>query len=107
MVYGADAVLPAEVRHDAPRVAAYKEADSNRAMEDAVDLLDEARDTALARTTVYQQGLRNYHARQVRSRTFNVGDLVVRLKQEKHANWRHHGKDHILFEKYLGTEHTC
>ena len=63
MVYGADAVLPAEVRHNAPRVAAYKEADSNRAMEDAVDLLDEARDTTLARTVVYQQGLCNYHAR--------------------------------------------
>ena len=84
MVYGADAVLPAEVRHNAPRVAAYKEADLNKAMEDEVDLLDEDRDTALARTAVYQQGLRNYHARRVSSRTFSVGDLVVRLKQEKH-----------------------
>ena len=54
MVYGADAVLPAEVRHNAPWVAAYNEEDSNKAMENAVDLLDEARDTALARTTVYQ-----------------------------------------------------
>ena len=68
-----------------PRVAAYNEADSNKAMEDTVDLLDEARDTALARTAVYQQGLRNYHARRVCSRTFNVGDLVVRLNQEKHG----------------------
>ena len=73
MVYGADAVLPAEVRHNAPRVAAYNEADSNKAMEDAVDLLDEARDTTLARMAVYQQGLCNYHARRVCSRTFNVG----------------------------------
>ena len=85
MVYGVDAVLPAEVRHNAPRVAAYNEGDSNKAMEDAVDLLDKARDTTLARTAVYQQGLRNYHARRVRSRRFNVGDLVVRLKQEKHG----------------------
>ena len=84
MVYGADAVLPAEVRHNAPRVEAYNEADSNKALEDVVDLLDEAWDTTLARTAVYQQGLCNYHARRVRSRTFNVGDLVVRLKQEKH-----------------------
>ena len=51
MVYGADAVLPAEVRHNAPRVAAYNEEDSNKALEDAVDLLDEARDTALARSS--------------------------------------------------------
>ena len=67
MVYGADAVLPAEVQHNAPRVAAYNEADSNKAMEEVVDLLYEARDTALARTVVYQQGLRNYYARRVRS----------------------------------------
>ena len=80
MVYGADAVLPAEVRYNAPRVAAYNEEDSNRALEDAVDLLDEARDTTLARSAVYQQGLRNYRARCVRSRTFNVEDLVLRLK---------------------------
>ena len=85
MFYGADAVLPAEVCYNAPRVAAYNEEDSNRALEDAVNLLDEAGDTALARSAVYQQGLRNYHARRVRSRTFNVGDLVLRLKQEKHG----------------------
>ena len=63
MVYKADAVLPAEVRYNAPRVAAYKEEDSNRAMEDVIDLRDEARDTTLARSVVYQQGLHNYHAR--------------------------------------------
>jgi hypothetical protein len=85
MVYGADAVLPAGVRHNAPRVSAYNEADSNKALEDVVDLLDKARDTSLARIVVYQQGLRNYHARQFRSRTFIVGDLVIRLKQEKHG----------------------
>ena len=32
MVYGADAVLPAEVRHNAPRIAAYNEEDSIKAM---------------------------------------------------------------------------
>ena len=85
MVYVADAVLPAKVRYNDPRVAAYNEEDSNRAMEDVVGLLDEAWDTALMRSAVYQQGLCNYHARRVRSRTFNVGDLHLRLKQEKHG----------------------
>ena len=46
MVYGAEAVLPAEVRYNAPRVMAYTEADSNASMEDAVDLLDEVRDVS-------------------------------------------------------------
>jgi transposase InsO family protein len=84
MVYGAEAVLPAEVRYNAPRVMAYTEADSRASLEDAVDLLDEARDVALARSAVYQQSLRNYHSRRVRSRSFDVGDLVLRLKQTAH-----------------------
>ena len=67
MVHGAKAVLPADVRFEAPRVIAYTEEASNEALEDAVDLLDEVGDIALARTAVYQQALRNYHSRRVRS----------------------------------------
>ena len=63
MVYGAEAVLPSEVRYEAPSVVAYTEATSNIGLEDSMDLLDEARDVAFARSTVYQQGLRNYHSR--------------------------------------------
>ncbi|XP_071681660.1 uncharacterized protein [Lolium perenne] len=57
LVHGAEAVLPADVRFEAPRVTAYTKATSNIALQDAVDLLDEARDIALARTAVYQQAL--------------------------------------------------
>ena len=63
LVHGAEAVLPADVRFEAPRVTAYTESSSNIALQDAVDLLDEARDIALARTMVYQQALSNYHSR--------------------------------------------
>ena len=77
MVYGAEAVLPSEVRYEAPRVVAYTEARSNVWMEDSMDLLDEARDIAAARSAVYQQGLRKYHSRQVRHRAFAKGDLVL------------------------------
>src|SRR3954462_1591144 len=37
MVHGAEAVLPAEVRHQAPGVVAYSKAKSTAALEDAVD----------------------------------------------------------------------
>jgi transposase InsO family protein len=83
MVYGAEAVLPFDIRFDAPRVTAYEEDDAEEALEDDVDTLDEARDIALARTAVYQQSLRNYHSRRLRTRSFMVGDLVLRLKQKK------------------------
>jgi hypothetical protein len=62
-------------------VVAYIEEDAQTALEDALDLLDEARDVALARSAVYQQSLRNYHNRWVRRRSFEPGNLVLRLKQ--------------------------
>ena len=77
-------MLPSDVRFSAPRVVAYNETDSSTALQDDVDALDEARDIALARSAVYQQGLRNYHSRRVRSRSFSEGDLVLRLKQKGH-----------------------
>ena len=45
-------------------------------------MLDEARDIALSRTAIYQQNLRNYHSRRLRTRAFVEGDLVLRLKQK-------------------------
>ena len=77
-------MLPADVIFEAPRVVAYSEPKSNASLQDEVDLLDEARDIALARTAVYQQALRNYHSRRVRIRSFQVGDLVLKLKQKGH-----------------------
>jgi hypothetical protein len=44
-------VLPVEITHEAPRIAAYDEATSTEALQDDVDTLDEARDVALARPT--------------------------------------------------------
>ena len=41
MVYGAEAVLPSDIRHDSPRVANYVEADNEQALQEALDLLDE------------------------------------------------------------------
>jgi hypothetical protein len=58
-------VLPVEITHEAPRIAAYDEATSAEALQDDVDALDEARDVALARATQYQQNLRNYHNNRV------------------------------------------
>ena len=48
-----------------------------------MDLLEEARDLADQRSTIYQQKLRRYHSRCVRQRSFKEGDLVLRLKQVK------------------------
>jgi transposase InsO family protein len=57
LVYGAEAVLPVEITHEAPRITAYDEITSTEALQDDVDALDEARDVALARATQYQHNL--------------------------------------------------
>ena len=81
LVYGAEAVLPTDVIHDAPRVVLYTEEEAKEARENDVDLLEEAREITLSRTAVYQQNLRRYHAQKVNPRRFQEGDLVLRLKQ--------------------------
>ena len=83
MVYGAKAVLPSDIRHDSPRVAAYVEADNERARQDDLDLLDEECDHAAAHSVIYQQYLRRYHSRRVKTRTFQEGDFVLRLIQDQ------------------------
>lgn len=82
MVYGAEAVLPSDIRHDSPRVAAYVEANNEQARHDALDLLDEDRYLAAARSAIYQHDLHRYHSRRVKSKTFQEGDLVLRLIQD-------------------------
>jgi hypothetical protein len=62
-------------------VVAYIEEDAQTALEDALDLPDEDQDVALARSAVYQQSLRNYHSRRVCGRSFEPGNLVLRLMQ--------------------------
>jgi hypothetical protein len=57
LVHGAEAVLPVEITHEAPRIVAYDKTTSIEALQDDVNALDEARDKALARATQYQQNL--------------------------------------------------
>ena len=83
MVYGAEAVLPSDIRHDSPRVAAYLQADNEKTRQDSLDQLDEERDIAAACSAIYQQDLRRYHSHRVKIRTFQEGDLVLRLIQDQ------------------------
>jgi membrane glycosyltransferase len=46
-----------------------------------IDGLEEARYAALVQSTRYLEGIRRYHDRNVKERSFNVGDLVLRRIQ--------------------------
>jgi hypothetical protein len=82
LVYGAESMLPTDIEHDLPRVAAYDETGNKSAMQVAKDLLEEERNLAASRSAIYQQNLHRYHSRRVRGRSFNEGDLVLRLIQK-------------------------
>ena len=58
------------------------EQDNELARQDSLDALEEERDLAASRSAIYQQDLRRYHSRRVKSRTFQEGDLVLRLIQD-------------------------
>jgi hypothetical protein len=70
MVYGAEAVMPIDLQYDSPHVVNYTKASNEVARQNGLDLVDEACDLARSRTSIYQQGLRRYHSRRVRTRTF-------------------------------------
>src|SRR4051812_597999 len=108
MVYGAEAVMPADLEHDSPRVVHYTEATNELARQDGVDQLHEARDLARSCTAIYQQGLRRYHSRRVKTRTFQEGDLVLRLVQDKKGMHKLSplGRDHSPSDEYSVTTPT-
>src|SRR4051812_48631933 len=83
MVYGAEAVLPHHLKFGAPRVTRYEEEEAEEALMDDKDTADKERDTSLAKSEGYQDKLRTYQSSRLRTRTFNKGDLVLRLIQEK------------------------
>ena len=66
LAYGAEAVLPSNLDHGAPRVNAFDHDQAAEAQQDAVDLLEEAHETIIIRSTRYQQTLRMYHKRKIR-----------------------------------------
>src|SRR3954463_2032035 len=78
-----EAVLPHDLRFGAPRVTGYEEEEAEEALQDDKDTADEARDAALAKSEGYKDKLRTYQSSRLRTRTFNKGDLVLRLIQEK------------------------
>jgi transposase InsO family protein len=77
-VYGAEVVLPTNVKFGSPRVLDFDEIRQEDLIKDRLLLLEEARCQAALRAVRYQQGLRRYHSRHVRARTLEVGDLVLR-----------------------------
>jgi hypothetical protein len=81
LVYDSEAILPADVMWESPAVEQYDEGISEDIRRVDIDGLEEAHCAALVQSARYLEGIRRYHDRNVKERSFNVGYLVLRRIQ--------------------------
>jgi hypothetical protein len=78
MVYGSEAVLPADLIFGAPRLTFESIAEAEATRLEDIDVLEEEQLKVVIQSARYQQTLRRYHDKAVWHRSFVVGDLVLR-----------------------------
>jgi hypothetical protein len=87
LVYGAEAVLPTELKYGSPRVLAFDEEAQDELRQDDATLLEEDHFRAAVRAAWYQQALPRYHSHKVNARNLEEGDLVLhRIQSTKGQN---------------------
>ena len=72
LVYGSEAILPADIAFRAPRVENYDEEQAATVRTEDVDRAEEERLITCVRTAKYLEGLRRYYNRNVKGRSFAV-----------------------------------
>jgi hypothetical protein len=77
LIYGSEAILPADIMWESPAVEQYNEGISEDSRRVDIDGLEEARCAALVQSAKYLDGIRRYHDCNVKERSFNVGNLVL------------------------------
>jgi len=70
----------------------YEEREGELDRQVSLATLEEERDVAKARSAFYQQQARRYQSREVRAKTYNVGELVLRLPDEKRTSSSPNGR---------------
>jgi hypothetical protein len=78
MVYGAEAVLPADIEFRSPRVENYNEDQATEQCELEVNSVEKRCLNSCIRTTKYLIVLRRYYNKNVQERFFVVGDMVLK-----------------------------
>ena len=69
--------------------------------QDSLDALEEERDVAKARSAFYQQQARRYQSREVRAKTYNVGELVLHLPEKKKDKLKPKWEGPFIIDKVL------
>ena len=82
LVYGSQAILPADIAFRAPRVENYDEERAAAVRTEDIDRAEEERLITCVRTAKYLEGLWRYYNRNIKGPSFAVGDLVLHRKQK-------------------------
>ena len=81
-VFSSEAILPAVVAFQAPRIENYDEEKNDQAWQDDVDRLEEERLVTCVRMAKYLDSLRKYYNCNIKERSFAVSDSILRRKQK-------------------------
>ncbi|XP_073049605.1 uncharacterized protein [Primulina eburnea] len=77
LVYGSEAVLPAEIGQTSTRVHTYPE-DNDNARASELDLIEERRERAAIKMEAYRRRVMKAYNQRVRHREFQIGDMVLK-----------------------------
>jgi transposase InsO family protein len=77
LVYGSEAMLLIEIEHKSFRVQHYSEERSNDSQVDDLNRLEELREAVVIQLAKHQQAMRRYHAHNISSWSFEVGDFIL------------------------------
>jgi len=80
MVYGSEAVLPSDITFRSSRVKNFDQSMADNARELEINCMEEKRLISCFRTAKYLEAIRRYHNKNVKDRSFVVGDLVLKWK---------------------------
>jgi transposase InsO family protein len=81
LVYGSEAMLPTEVEHKSFHVQHFNEEQSDDSRVDDLTRLEKLHEVVVIQSSKHQQAMREYHTRNVCSRSFLVSDFELRKIQ--------------------------
>ncbi|XP_071729256.1 uncharacterized protein [Rutidosis leptorrhynchoides] len=107
LVYGSEAVIPAEITVPTERVLRYSEGENDKSLRTNLNYAEECREMAAIRKATKKQRIAKYYDERLRARTYKVGDLVWRDNQSSRAqNTRKLGPNWEGPYKVIGISNT-
>ncbi|GAV64707.1 hypothetical protein CFOL_v3_08225 [Cephalotus follicularis] len=76
--FGAEAMIPVEIRVQSPRVVHFSEENNEDGLRNLLDLMEELREKAAIKVAAYQQRVSRYYNKMVNPRPLKEGGLVLR-----------------------------